>query len=139
MRVSKRNLWSTIAIVLIGVFLPMVSFAQDHHGGDSANTLKTWFGVLELPFLILCIFFAFKTAAALKGGTFGKGMNLLAWGFLVMAVGHLHMQIEHFMGINIFNELLGNTLGTIAWFIALVVTWGLSGLGFYTIYKSSKG
>ena len=78
-------------------------------------------------------------AYALRGGRFGKGMTYMAWGFLVMAVGHLHMQIEHYYGINIFKSVLGQISGSIAWFIALVVTWGLSGLGFWSIYKASRG
>ena len=98
-----------------------------------------WFGIMELPFLFISVFFAFLTAYALKGGKFGKGMTFMAWGFLVMAVGHLHMQIEHYYGLNIFKSLFGQLSGSIAWFIALIVTWGLSGLGFYSIYKASKG
>ena len=104
-----------------------------------ASNMSYWFGVMELPFLFIAVFFAFLTAYALKGGRFGKGMTYMAWGFLVMAVGHLHMQIEHYYGINIFKSILGQMSGTIAWFIALVVTWGLSGMGFYSIYKASKG
>ena len=98
-----------------------------------------WFGIMELPFLFISVFFAFLTAYALRGGKFGKGMKFMAWGFLVMAVGHLHMQIEHYYGFNLFKTILGQFSGGVAWFIALVVTWGLSGLGFYSIYKASKG
>jgi hypothetical protein len=104
-----------------------------------ASNMSYWFGVMELPFLFIAVLFAFLTAHALKGGRFGKGMTFMAWGFLVMAIGHLHMQIEHYYGINIFKSLLGQMSGSIAWFVALVVTWGLSGLGFYSIYKASKG
>jgi hypothetical protein len=104
--------------------------------GASANY---WFGVMELPFLFISVFFAFLTAYALRGGKFGKGMTYMAWGFLVMAIGHLHMQIEHYYGINIFKTLLGQISGSVAWFVALIVTWGLSGLGFWSIYKASKG
>ena len=104
-----------------------------------ASNMSYWFGVMELPFLFIAVLFAFLTAHALKGGRFGKGMTFMAWGFLVMAVGHLHMQIEHYYGVNIFKSLLGQLSGSIAWFVALVVTWGLSGLGFYSIYKASKG
>lgn len=129
--------------VLLAAGLPFFClslFAQTHtettgHGG---STLDYWFGVLELPFLFLCVYFAMRTASALKGGIFGKGMLLMAWGFVVMAVGHLHMQIDHFFGINIFNLLLGETIGQVVWFIALVVTWTLSGLGFYNIFKASN-
>jgi hypothetical protein len=98
-----------------------------------------WFGFMELPFLFISVFFAFLTAYALKGGKFGKGMTYMAWGFLVMAIGHLHMQIEHYYGFNLFKSLLGQISGSIAWFAALIVTWGLSGLGFYSIYRASKG
>jgi hypothetical protein len=104
-----------------------------------ASNSSYWFGVMELPFLFISVFFAFLTAYALRGGRFGKGMQFMAWGFLVMAVGHLHMQIEHYYGINIFKSLLGQVSGSVAWFVALVVTWGLSGLGFWSIYKASKG
>ena len=104
-----------------------------------ASNMSYWFGVMELPFLFIAVLFAFLTAYALKGGKFGKGMTFMAWGFLVMAIGHLHMQIEHYYGVNIFKTLLGSISGSIAWFVALVVTWGLSGLGFYSIYKASKG
>jgi hypothetical protein len=106
--------------------------------GHSAN-MGYWFGVMELPFLFISVFFAFMTAYALRGGKFGKGMTFMAWGFLVMAVGHLHMQIEHYYGFNLFKSVLGQLSGSIAWFIALIITWGLSGLGFYSIYKASKG
>jgi hypothetical protein len=106
---------------------------------EGGFNLNYWFGVLEFPFLLIAVIYAFATARTLKGGKFGRGMNLIAWGFVVMAVGHLHMQIEHFYGINLFRKLLGEVPGNIAWFIALVLTWGLSGLGFHSIYKASKG
>jgi hypothetical protein len=115
--------------------LLQVSNATEAARASSANY---WFGVMELPFLFISVFFAFLTAYALRGGRFGKGMTYMAWGFLVMAVGHLHMQIEHYYGINIFRTLLGQMSGSIAWFVALIVTWGLSGLGFWSIYKASK-
>ena len=108
-------------------------------GAAHASNMSYWFGVMELPFLFIAVFFAFLTAYALRGGRFGKGMTYMAWGFLVMAVGHLHMQIEHYYGINIFKTVLGQLSGSIAWFIALIVTWGLSGMGFYSIYKASRG
>ncbi|HEY6901931.1 MAG TPA: hypothetical protein VI233_14845 [Puia sp.] len=98
-----------------------------------------WFGIMELPFLFISVFFAFLTAYALRGGKFGKGMKFMAWGFLVMAIGHLHMQIDHYYNFNLFKAILGQLSGSIAWFIALIITWGLSGLGFYSIYKASKG
>jgi len=84
------------------------------------------------------MYFALRTSGALKGGIFGKGMAMMAWGFIVMAVGHMHMQIDHFFGLNIFNEIFGATFGQIIWFVALVVTWTLSGLGFYYIFKAAR-
>jgi len=49
-----------------------------------SSNMSYWFGVMELPFLFISVFFAFFTAYALKGGKFGKGMTFMAWGFLVM-------------------------------------------------------
>jgi hypothetical protein len=123
------------------------SYAQstvEHHtavigSGSLKDNASFLFSIMELPFLLIAVVFAFLTATALRGGKFGKGMYMVAWGFVVMAVGHLHMQIEHFYGLNIFKSILGDTIGSIAWFIALVVTWGLSSLGFHSIYKASKG
>ena len=106
------------------------------HGSTS---MSFWFGWMELPFLFICVVFAFMTASALKGGKFGKGMKLMAWGFVVMAVGHLHMQVDHFYHFNLFNLLFGETGGSLAWFLALVVTWLLSAAGFYSMYKAGKG
>ena len=96
------------------------------------------FALLEIPFLLLCVFFAFQTALALKGGVFGRGMMLLASGFSVMAIGHAHMQIEHYFGLNIFNSLLGETVGHAGWIVALLTTWALSGIGFYQILVASR-
>ncbi len=101
-------------------------------------TFQQWFGILELPFLLVCIVYSFKTANKLKGGKFGEGMMYLAWGFLVMAIGHLSMQITSLFGVDIFDYLLGQPFGQIVWFIALMITWGLSAIGFYKIYQASK-
>ena len=112
------------------------------HGSSAAQNAQNlgyWFSVMELPFLFISVFFAFSTANALKGGKFGRGMLLLAWGFLVMAVGHLHMQVEHFYGFNLFKSVMGETAGNIMWLVALIITWGFSGMGFYSIYRSATG
>lgn len=96
------------------------------------------FGFLEFPFLLVCIYFAFRTAATLRGGIFGRGMGLLAWGFFVMAVGHAHMQVEHLLGYNLINKVIGEQAGAVVWVIALTLTWALSGVGFYRIYSASR-
>ncbi|TSE10999.1 MULTISPECIES: hypothetical protein [Aquimarina] len=113
--------------------------AQDHTGhSDSDMGAEQIFGLLEMPFLAIALVFSFLTATRLKGGKFGSGMTLLAWGFVVMALGHLHMQIAHIFNYNIFKNIFGDTAGNYIWFIALILTWGLSALGFYKIYKASK-
>jgi ABC-type sugar transport system permease subunit len=137
-----------LLLITLGVIASSSAYSQVHCNLLQANNAAVsehayntsyWFAMMEIPFLFISVIFAFLTAYALKGGKFGKGMSFMAWGFLVMAVGHLHMQIEHYYGINVFNSLLGQFSGSIAWFAALIVTWGLSGLGFYSIYKASKG
>lgn len=134
---------TVIKPALLALLLVIVSAgvnAQDHmQHGQKELGIDFWFGLLELPFLVLCVVYAFLTAAQMKGGKFGSGMNLLAWGFIVMAIGHMHMQIDHFFGTNLFNDLFGEAMGSIIWVIALIVTWTLSAFGFIRIYKSSKG
>ncbi|MEM7368651.1 MAG: hypothetical protein AAF587_08595 [Bacteroidota bacterium] len=100
--------------------------------------MDVWFGILELPFLLVCIYFSFRTAASLKGGIFGNGMKLLAWGFLVMAIGHLNMQMSHHFGFDLFVWAFPDPLDTIFWYLALITTWFLSALGFIRIYHASK-
>lgn len=97
------------------------------------------FDLFELLFLFLSLILAFLTARQLKGGIFGRGMGLLAWGFLIMAIDHLHMQIDMHYGFNLFESLLGATGGSIAWGLALMLTWALSGIGLYQMYRASKG
>jgi hypothetical protein len=97
------------------------------------------FGVLELPFLFIAVYFAFQVAGKLRGGTFGLGMIYLAWGFVVMAIGHLHMQIDRYFGVNLFGTIFGPALGDAVWIIALAVTWALSAYGFVLLYRSAKG
>ena len=88
---------ATVLLLILGVLIlePTDLYAQESHASAAGNG---WFGLLELPFLALCIFFAFVTARALKGGIFGRGMLLLAWGFLVMAVGHLCTNLTSLIG-----------------------------------------
>ncbi len=113
--------------------------AQDHSTNPNSNMgAEQVFGLLEMPFLAIALVFSFLTATRLKGGKFGSGMKLLAWGFVVMALGHLHMQIAHIFNYNIFKNIFGDTIGNYIWFVALILTWGLSALGFYKIYKASK-
>ncbi len=133
-------LWGTMSMV------GHTAVAQEiSHGGHaagiphqySANILLI-IGLLELPFLLIAVFFAFRTASALKGGVFGRGMLLIALGALVMAIGHLHMQVNAMWGVDMFGAVFGNTLGLVVWVVALVITWGLTGAGFYSIYKASR-
>lgn len=95
-------------------------------------------GLLGLPFLGIVTIFNFMNARYLKGGKFGLRMNYLALGFLVMGLGHLHMQISHRFQYNFFNSLLRDFGGVVALLITLVIIWSLSGLGFYQMWKASK-
>lgn len=134
---QRKPLWPLLLLLC----LPILLGAQhNNHSGNGSTELDSvfWFGILELPFLFLCIYYSFQTARALKGGIFGQGMNYLAWGFLVMAVGHIAMQIQHIFHYDIFRDTFGYMMGNTMWFIALIITWGLSAIGFYRIYKVSK-
>lgn len=125
---------------ILAVLLLFANFISAQHDGHSTelNDFNLWFGLLEVPFLLFVVILSFVVANSLKGGKFGAGMSLLAWGFLVMAIGHIHMQIEHITDINLFRAALGNAGGKIAWFLALFLTWGLTAYGFIKIYKASR-
>lgn len=125
------------AAVVFGA-VPDALAQSTHAHANASGSIDEWFALLEIPFLLGCIVFAFLTARALKGGIFGTGMLLLAWGFLVMALGHLHMQIEGYTGFSLFNSIFGKMGGSIVWMIALTLTWGLSGAAFFRIYQASK-
>ncbi|HYJ37541.1 MAG TPA: hypothetical protein VEV87_02955, partial [Chitinophagaceae bacterium] len=96
-----------------------------------------WFGIIELPFMLLSVFLAFAAAQRLKHGVYGKGAKLLTWGFTVMTTCHFHMQVENFVGLNIVGKMLGDTAAVIFWSIALFLTWGLFSLGIYHVYIAS--
>ncbi|HEX6070626.1 MAG TPA: hypothetical protein VFZ18_12400 [Longimicrobiaceae bacterium] len=108
--------------------------AAQSHGVAEANA----YALIELPALALAVIFGFLTARALRGGRLGEGMGLIAWGFLVMAIGHLHMQGEVLFGFNLFGALFGRDLGQAVWVVALLVTWTLTGFGFYRLYRASS-
>lgn len=140
---TLRNSWTVRSVALVGLLaligIPdQTALAFLPQAGSELGSVDL-IRLLELPFLFGCVYFAFRTAYQLKGGIFGAGMQLLAWGFLVMAVGHLHLQIAEYTGFNLFENVVGPTAGTVLWIVALLLTWGLSGAGFYKIYRASKG
>lgn len=98
---------------------------------------RQWYGLLEIPLLVIAVVFGFLTARALRGGRLGGGMILIAWGFLTMAIGHLHMQLDSFFGFSIFGFLFGDRGAGIAWVLALALTWTLTALGFFRLYRAS--
>jgi hypothetical protein len=94
--------------------------------------------LLEIPFLLLAIVYALRTAKALQGGVFGRGMALMAGGLLVMAIGHFLMIADMAFHINLLGAIFGFTLGGILWVVALLGSWALMGTGFHSINKASK-
>jgi len=114
------------------------SAAAQSAAGKKLGSFEVLFGLAELPFLFLAVFFALATAVALKGGAFGRGMNLIAWGFLVMAVGHLHMLVERLWGLNLFATAFGPSGGAVVWIVALISSWTLSWLGFHSLYRAAR-
>lgn len=131
----KKRIYLSVLMTLVVSGSVMAATESTHQEQSVFNLILS---IIEVPFLIIGVVFSFLTSAKLKGGKFGRGMKYLAWGFLVMAIGHIHMQMDHQMGFNLFNTLLGAVIGKTAWFLALIVTWGLSSYGFYSIYKASK-
>lgn len=121
----------SVATVLLLTASPLAAQA---HAVNEASA----YALIELPALAVAVIFGFLTARALRGGRLGDGMALIAWGFLVMAIGHLHMQGEVLFGFNLFDALFGRSLGNAVWVAALLVTWSLTGCGFYRLYRASS-
>ncbi len=121
--------------VFFTAFISTDALAQADHG---PSYIEYWPTVLEIPLLFMAVYFSFRTASALRGGVLGTGMTLLAWGFLIMGIGHAHMQLKMVFGIDIFAMAFGDLGGRIVWVIALMATWGLSALGLYKMYKASS-
>jgi hypothetical protein len=73
-----------LLIITVGVLAsPSPAFCQAHCNLLQANTATEishssnssyWFGIMELPFLFIAVFFAFLTAHALRGGRFSTSM-----------------------------------------------------------------
>jgi hypothetical protein len=135
----KGAVFVAIGGMALGAAFAAPALAQDAHmaGPPMFNSSFT-LGLLEIPFLLLAIVYALRTAGALRGGVFGHGMGMMAFGLLVMAVGHLLMMADMLFGVNLLGVVLGNTLGSAFWVIALVASWGLMGFGFHGIYRASK-
>jgi hypothetical protein len=137
---SFRKVFPVSVISMLLSLFVFVGLLQAEVSPDQLGSMPdvaTWFGTLELPFLFSSVIFAFLTASALKGGMFGRGMVLMAWSFLVMGVGHIHMQLVNLFQFNVFDIIFGKMGGSFMWFAALILTWVLSWLGFRTIYKAS--
>lgn len=134
-----RPTHGAILLALVLLFSSATLVAAQDDTAHQMSTAGTLFALLEIPFLVFCMVFAFLSARQLRGGVFGSGMALMAWGFLIMGVGHLHMQLETHAGFNLFQTLFGASGGQYAWFVALFATWTLSGLGFFRIYQASRG
>jgi hypothetical protein len=96
------------------------------------------FGLLELPFLFVAIVYSLRTASALRGGVFGRGMMLMAGGLVVMACGHVLMMLDMVFHTNVLAAVFGVALGGVLWVVALLASWALMGSGFHSIYRASR-
>lgn len=126
---------STITINLFS----LSTYSQENaiHHFSNTDEAKV-FGMIEFSLLLIATALSFMTARILRGGKVGNGMIFLAIGFSIMALGHLHIQIEHIFGYNLPKELMGITAGNYAWYLAMLLTWLFSAVGFYKIYKASR-
>ena len=94
-------------------------------------TLMSWLQLLELCFLLTAVCCSFYTALALQSAERGqistqrlsRAMFVLAVSFLIMGVGHLHMQWLHLTGVNLFQYYFGEVWGDRLWLMALTLTW----------------
>jgi len=108
-------------------------------------TLTSWLQLLELCFLLTAVCCSFYTALVLQAAERGqistqrlaRAMFVLAFSFLIMGVGHLHMQWLHLTGINLFHRYLGVLWGDRLWLLALMLTWLLMCVALVLILRMS--
>lgn len=120
------------------LFVTAPAFAQMHSGTHVMFNSHVVLGMLEIPFLALALFYSLRTASAMRGGIFGRGMALMAGGLLVMGIGHFLMLADTALGIDVLTSFFGGTFSSILWVAALVASWALMGTGFHSIYKASR-
>lgn len=135
---SPRRL--LFVVPLASLLLPLPAFAQQSgmaHGMAHANATLI-LGSIEIPFLMVAVFYSLRTANALRGGVFGRGMGLMAGGLFIMAIGHMLMLADTAFGVDFLNYILGGIVGSAVWVLALVASWGLTGIGFHSIYRASR-
>ncbi len=97
-----------------------------------------WFGMVEMLFLLVCIYFAFKTAHSLKGGVFESGMIHIAWGFVILAFGHGISQLAYIFEVDVLELILRQQQGKITELLIFVFAWGVLILGFMKIYQATR-
>ena len=103
------------------------------------SSVADWVSVLEVPIFLTSVVMAFLTARALRGGIFGIGMLFLAVSFLIMAAGHASMFVERIADVDPFHVIFGRTLAPYAWALVLILTWAVSAIALYRIYRAAKG
>lgn len=96
--------------------------------------LLEWLGVLELPFLLVCLVYAWLSTRAMQDGILGRGLRYLLWGLILLTLLHICTQF----------------LGIIGWQSAewpfyagfrsllYIGVWGCFAFGFYHLYQVSK-
>ncbi len=93
--------------------------------------------LIELPFLILAVALGIISTRYHVTGALKTGIVYIVAGLVIMSIGHLHMQVEHIWGINIFRSVLGETAGKAIWAMALIISWSMSAYGFRSLTLSS--
>ncbi|MEQ9263223.1 MAG: hypothetical protein RLP14_08685 [Owenweeksia sp.] len=85
--------YSTLTLLLFAAGTVGLNAHTTTHSGTN-HDFNPWFSLLEIPFLIAVAGLSFIVVSALRGGELGKGISLMARGFLIMAIRHIHMQVE---------------------------------------------
>ncbi len=133
-----------IAIIILWLNFTYLAVAQSKPINEALSGAVIWFQLIEIPTIFLTVIFAVVAAISLRSTEqiidkkkMSRGMFALAIGYIIMGIGHLVLQANRLMNINVFNSLFGDTGGVIAWYTALILTWSSSSSGFYWIIHSS--
>ena len=100
----------------------------------SFSQVDVWVELAQCAVMLLVTMVAFRTAASLKGGFFGPGMGLFAWGIAILALAQAAE-----LALRRFGVPLPPAVLEISQLVLWITSWALFGGGFHQISRASRG
>ena len=134
-----KNIFGLIFFCMCLIIFPQLVYSQQAALVSWQDWgISTWLGFIEFPFLFASIFYSFKTADAFRGSKLGDGAHLLAYGFIIMTLSQVNLQLRTFFELDMLAWIFSPNVSGIVWFLGLIAMWALFAMGVFRIYQSHK-